>query len=227
MPTWTTTAKIGAFAIQGTNLTGGNNGSVTASLPNASFPNSAFTISYWEYKLGNGDQSPRSIQFSAYAGNHNNYMDICLSGAPYEVITTDTSPFTFALNAGTCYGNNSWHLATMTYDSAAGSNNFIFYQDGVNVAQMTAVGSLAANGDGPATMFTNENNPGFFTFNGIMDDVRVYNRALTPSDVTQLYAYPPAPVTTTGPAALVIKAWTIIKNMFVIKKVFQSFALDN
>jgi len=35
---------------------------------------------------------------------------------------------------------------------------------------------------------------GSSTMNGTIDDVRIYNRALTPAEVTQLYEWAPAPV---------------------------------
>jgi Concanavalin A-like lectin/glucanases superfamily len=190
LPTWVA-GEIGSYALQGTGAAVGANGYVTVSLPNASFPDSAFTISFWANKTGAGDQDPRALMFSGWGGNHNNYIDIDASGHPYAIIATSGGGG--SINAGTVYGNNAWHFWTLTYDSSAGSNNFILYQDGTNVGSATITGSLSNNGDG-AQFFGNVNNPGSYSFYGKLDDIRIYNRALSSSDVTQLFQYTGATV---------------------------------
>ncbi len=71
----------------------------------------------------------------------------------------------------------SWHHVAMTWGSGT---NFYGYVDGVQVASGTDSGTRTSN------IYIGRVD-GSYYFNGSIDDVRIYNRALTAAEVLQLY----------------------------------------
>ncbi|KKQ06957.1 MAG: Carbohydrate-binding CenC domain protein [Candidatus Moranbacteria bacterium GW2011_GWE2_36_40] len=131
------------------------------------------TLSAWINPKSEGGGYPRIIE----KGNGYPYIFLfvgnnlsCNIGA--EGITTTTSPL-----AGKY---NSWHHVDCVYDGA----NISIYFDGVSIASTPKTGSVLAG----ATALTIGNNvAGDRTFDGKIDDVRVYNRALSANEIEQLY----------------------------------------
>jgi hypothetical protein len=84
---------------------------------------------------------------------------------------------------------NTWHHVILIYDRTNSSNDPIFYIDGV--IQTTADGAPSGGSAGDDSDGLLE--IGAFTggtdghFNGLIDDVRVYNRALSPDEIKRLY----------------------------------------
>src|SRR5581483_3459518 len=75
-----------------------------------------------------------------------------------------------------------WHLVTGTYTS----NDMRLYVDGFSVASTTSLsGNVNPGNTNPLTIAARTSNtPNYF--NGTIDDVRIYNYALSPSDVARL-----------------------------------------
>ena len=71
---------------------------------------------------------------------------------------------------------NTWTHTTMTYDGT----NIRFYENGTLVATTPATGSMT-NGNGPLSIGGNTIWGEFFT--GRIDEVRVYNRALSAAEI--------------------------------------------
>jgi hypothetical protein len=99
---------------------------------------------------------------------------------------TSTSQLAFYDGADTLlFGqilSEGWHMVTVTYDSAVGSNNLIGYADGVGLANThtksyTAVETGWLIGDDGYDHF----------WNGSIDEVRIYNRSLSAEEIQQLY----------------------------------------
>jgi hypothetical protein len=80
-----------------------------------------------------------------------------------------------------------WAHLCCVYDGSA----LILYKDGVEVARATGSGKLAQNTltltIGGRSTYTTSNN-----FKGLIDDVRLYNRALTPQDIQRIMQGPAA-----------------------------------
>jgi len=89
---------------------------------------------------------------------------------------------TICIGASTLLQAGSWVLVTVTHDST--SNVVRLYANGTDI---TPSASCAAH----AFSFTQANwkigTNVFYPFNGYIDDVRIYNRALSASEVSQLY----------------------------------------
>ncbi len=89
---------------------------------------------------------------------------------------------------------STWHQVVFTLDN---SGNATFYLDGTPVAGSGSapasqpldfcIGAATANGRGSGG--------DFYVWNGLIDDVRVYNRNLSASEVQQLYQYEANPGT--------------------------------
>jgi len=98
-----------------------------------------------------------------------------------------------------------WEHYTFVYSGNSSSVTITLYKNGVstgvvysNTDGLASCGQLTAIGDQEDLP-----NPGYLrTFSGVMDDFRVYNRALSASEVTALYnEYRPAITDTTAPTA--------------------------
>jgi len=74
--------------------------------------------------------------------------------------------------------NRSWHHLVFT---SRDSNDHVLYVDGIQVGNSTATGSV-----GPFSYLYIGKYPGQ-QYNGLIDDVRVYNRALSATEILQLY----------------------------------------
>ena len=83
--------------------------------------------------------------------------------------------------------SGGWQFVTSTYD---GSHKSIF-TNGVQRSQVTWVGTIPTSANGVSAIGgfsqTNHENWSSFIFNGLIDDVRVYDRALTTAEVQALY----------------------------------------
>ncbi|MBI4127699.1 MAG: DUF2341 domain-containing protein, partial [Parcubacteria group bacterium] len=84
------------------------------------------------------------------------------------------------INSITSVTDNSWHFGTCVYDGA----NLTLYVDGVreNSSSISTPGTSASAG-----WNIGRHNAGTSFFNGSIDDVRIYNRALSAAEVSSLY----------------------------------------
>jgi len=77
----------------------------------------------------------------------------------------------------------AWYFIVLTYDSTSGLKQYV---NNALDASVAANGTLAAKAGVTASIGTDLNNGGRY-FNGLIDDVRVYNRALSADEIKRLY----------------------------------------
>jgi hypothetical protein len=77
--------------------------------------------------------------------------------------------------------DGKWHLITGTYNGARMCN----YLDGVMVGCQAASGNITDGGE--SITLGNTVQADNSTMNGLLDDLRIYNRALSATEVRQLY----------------------------------------
>jgi hypothetical protein len=86
------------------------------------------------------------------------------------------------------YGDGAWHLAVLTYNSSASEAKL--YVDGVLIETLFATGAIAtANtyfGIGSCE-YVQDVGPPFYPLYGNMDEIGLWNRALTANEVLALY----------------------------------------
>jgi hypothetical protein len=83
---------------------------------------------------------------------------------------------------------NGWHLITAVYD---GQKKYL-YRDGVQIGSQIATGAIGTGGG--ANAYIGSYGGGQEYFYGQIDEVRIYNRALSPKEVTDLYNFAPGPL---------------------------------
>lgn len=111
--------------------------------------------------------------------------------------------------------DGQWHLVTTTYDSTAAQKRLYF--DGVLLGSAVSVGSFdvtAANFRIGEFYINGTIEQGF---NGMIDDVRIYNNALSGTEVASLYSTVPEPgacvILLTGLLGLMAYAWRKRKHL--------------
>jgi hypothetical protein len=98
---------------------------------------------------------------------------------------------------------NAWKHVVMTWDGAASSLGVKFYIDGVEITARYSTTSGAGNkvSDGSNSLTIGSNATGTqYPFSGTLDEVRIYNRALSASEITDLYNYTGAALDTQAPS---------------------------
>lgn len=86
------------------------------------------------------------------------------------------------------FAGRGWHHFAGVFDNAG--NSLRLYIDGVQVATTTSSANISYSGGGSNTVIGRHGNNGTsHDFNGIIDDVRVYNYALSNSDIAELFGF--------------------------------------
>jgi hypothetical protein len=189
-PTWTTSGKINdALTFNGTNsyVTMGNVASMNSL--------TAVTVSAWIKSSSSGA--------NAGAGNDHEVVDksICTGAAndgPFELMVSNagSEKASFAVypsggvpgnvyisgDSTTNVDDGNWHLLVGTYD---GSNASIWV-DGT-LQNFYTLGAVTLSSNTNPFEIGGCVNGATFIWSGTIDDVRVYSRALSPSDVLTLY----------------------------------------
>jgi hypothetical protein len=163
-------------------------------LPTFSVTGSALTISAWI----------RNSSFTS--GIEQRFMSKGLgttTGGAYWTLGTDggaTPRLRFRLRTGTTTtmvtassGNlqvNTWYHAAATYDGA----RMRLYLNGIEVGSTAKTGTLATSASVPVSIGRNPSETGTNFLRGAVDDLRIFNRALTAAEVTTLFNEPVPPV---------------------------------
>ena len=143
---------------------------------------SQFTVTAWVYPTGNSGNGYQGIlsdsvwgDYYGYSLNVNGTLKL-FAEVQSSSATSDTTPYQLTLN--------TWYYVTETYTSSA----LIVYVNGTQVAQVSSPAAIAYEaGDSFSVGTFAGSPPAGGHFNGKVDDVRVYNRALSASEVQYLY----------------------------------------
>ena len=144
--------------------------------------NNAYTVSFWVKKVGDGCMMhPRIMEF--YSPDNVGALQFSWDVTGINNLLIEFGNNISQINALN-YSNSNWlnqwyHLAV-----TCNSNYFIFYLNGIEVNRFTYAGfpRLAQS-----VSFGRMNHPAFNTFKGDLDDIAIYNRALSQSEITGLY----------------------------------------
>ncbi len=159
----------------------GTNGNITVTNWNLLTGNSARTISVW-FKT-----APKSTQqyFLSWGSTNNATNTGSILGIAADPSVTYHFLGFFGINNDLSllnadqYFDNRWHLMSFTYDG----NIMNLYLDGVS--QSTKTNSPLNTGSSNLIIGSYHQNSNYF--NGQLDEVRIYNRALTAAEVQQMY----------------------------------------
>jgi hypothetical protein len=165
---------------------------------NTSSIQTGLTISIWILRVGDGCLGPRILEFWPEDNPNGQGM------AQWGWENGNNSLYIGSTTSGGCYttvpvnGNNIWYNIVYTNDGTTGK----FYKDGLLISSIPSNGNPTLAGN---AAFGRMNHGGFDAFNGKLDDIGVWNRALTQQEITNIYnsSLPqttclPANVPTTG-----------------------------
>jgi hypothetical protein len=111
------------------------------------------------------------------------------------------------------FGPDLLHQLVLTYDAAAGANNLSLYIDGTQVSTATA-GAIANNLSTPFEV--GRRSTAFFM--GDVDEVRLYNTALSGSDITTLFDAGPIGIPEPSAAALALAAFAVVRAWRLVRR---------
>lgn len=182
--------------------------------PSLDIPASGLTLAAWVHPFATGEYQRIISKATGTAEDAHYWMlsETPVSGARRLRFRLKTGTTTTTLIAAS--GDlpvNAWYHAAATYDGAT----MRLYLDGVEVGHASKTGSIATNGTVP--MDIGRNPDGSFHLNGLVDEVRIYDRALTPADIAAIMApanqpptveltSPTSGATFTAPAAIALAA---------------------
>lgn len=172
----TSTCKISfCFSFNGADTTVSVSTSTTVNVT------SAITLAVWVRTSATNDAS--GIVYKV-ASNSGYKMSFDVSGGVRADFYNDASAIS-PIYSATNVEDNNWHFVVATYDGSTAK----IYVDGV-------VGGTAPTGSGYVTGTNNTNTSLVIGndssavnryYNGLLDDVRVYNRALTSNEIQRIY----------------------------------------
>ncbi len=144
-----------------------------------------WAISFWQKTSGTADQDilnkgaggsvPREYEISDSVTNHQLYIESKTGGV------TET-----ALSAANSYVNATWHHVVIMMDQSANMQPY-FYVDGVQKT-VSSDGMTTTPTATTDTLFIGTRSASTRFFNGLIDELRIYNRLLTPSEISALFA---------------------------------------
>lgn len=187
----------------------GTDDQVSAGSPALLDDMSAFSISAWIYPQTPGESS-RGVIISKVNGPPAN-------GWFFRIAPGTTNALNFAVDyqtadlskttAASAINLNTWNHVVATWDGLTDASGVHLYVNGVETTYSGTPtdGSGTRVSDGAQNLIIGENGNGFNAFDGLIDDVRIYNRVLTPSEVNtlaNLISPTPTPPSGTGTIAL-------------------------
>ena len=152
---------------------------IDASINTSSIQNS-FTLAFWLMRSDNGCGSPRIMEFWS-GSDSNGTLGFAFHGNSFvpglDYFTSTTHIASIGYNQ---VNNNQWAHIVFTCDA----NSAKCYQDGVLINTFPSNGNAILAGN---AAFGRMNHPANDAFNGKLDDIAIYNRALTQQEITNLY----------------------------------------
>ncbi len=164
------------------NFNGMGNKIVVQDVPLLNFGKTELSIAVWIKTTQTGIWK-RILTKRARINTENWYSLAVWNGkARFEIYAQGQLDSTSDVNDG------RWHLLVITRNSS--NNKFSMYIDGNLEVTMTDEGrNLNSSIDTPLEIGIWANESYDETFNGFIDDIRIYNRALSESEIQQLYNY--------------------------------------
>ncbi|MCX7834832.1 MAG: choice-of-anchor D domain-containing protein [bacterium] len=144
----------------------------------SSFSVSNLTIAFWIQPTGPGVSNPRIVKVGT-PGGAGNYYEVSLigTGSPRSLTFNAIGSSSFQLTTG-----GPWQHVAITYDGSY----VRYYLNGSLSNSVAYSGTLGSFSSAKLTIGYNDNNNDYF--NGFLDEIRIYNRALTASEIYQCYS---------------------------------------
>ncbi len=148
---------------------------------------SAVTVTCWLYAYGTPEDDACLISQASGTGEQDSYFMLGTADGPsgttlrFRLKTNRQGTQTLTADSGSITARK-WYRATAVYDGA----NMALYLNGLKIGTVAKTGSMVAAGN-VGCWIGNSPSSGYSRgFNGIIDDLRVYDRALTTAEVQAL-----------------------------------------
>jgi gliding motility-associated-like protein len=140
----------------------------------------AMTLSFWVYRVGNGYSGARLMEFGSCATCAGQILVGWGNGLTtmtfrHYLTATDFTTYNFSGLA-----DNTWYNIVYTNDGTTAK----YYLNGVLVNSVASPDPAQLLGN---VAFGRMNHPANDAFNGNLDDIGIWNRALTPCEISNLY----------------------------------------
>ena len=132
------------------------------------------------------DQFSSGVGYYIFGIRNNNEQSLCFheQAGGYGTQMHWTSS---AINAFSSSPSSTWRMLSITYNKQ--TYNYSFYVDGVLISTVVGGALGFTNGANPIVKIGIEANSNYWqSFQGKLDDISIYNRVLTASEVQQLYS---------------------------------------
>lgn len=146
------------------------------------FSTNTITLSAWIKPTGSGQNNPRIIAIGK-SGSYAQAYSLLLEGTSTKrkliFILSDYSTETWVLSTSYISDNSGWHHVAATYDGTRAT----VYIDGVRRGQIATTQPIASTSD---VISVGDSDNGLDSYIGSVDDVRIYNRALSTTEIATL-----------------------------------------
>jgi len=159
---------------------------------------SSFSISAWFYRKSNGTEDDIFVKVDPNTSFQGYSLALLPSGGPDVDHCTNCVAFQIRDGAGnnlnvqspvSSFSTNTWVHAVVTYNGNLHPSGVKMYLNGVSqtiTTQQDALAGTVTNNNAPL-IGIDATNGGTDTMDGYIDEVRIYNRALSAQEVTRLY----------------------------------------
>lgn len=187
-PTWNFGKVGGAVNFPGSGFMTAQTAAAASNLDSLT----AFSVSGWYYPQGYGQNGLGYYFSKGDAGTSGYNLSVDSSSRYIVTVAYSTTNITvvadFPSSDATYF--NKWHHIVITHDGSTTAANLKIYDNGTELTHtfnQNGVGTLGSD-TGTAFFIGNSSTYGR-TFEGKVDEMRVYNRALSESEVQQLYRF--------------------------------------
>ena len=142
---------------------------------------SARTVSFWMYQNTRNDGGSAVIDILKSTGQSFT-VTMTIIGSMYLFTDSVNVDNNITLTGSQIPSLKAWHHVVFTFD---GGSNWVYYLDGVNAKSGTF--SVTINTDSAGIHIGRRSSAASGFYDGKLDDVRIYNRALAPAEVKLLY----------------------------------------
>lgn len=149
---------------------------------------SSFTVSLWFKRNAYNLSSGQPLLAKWNSDSARKQLDILLRGADWHPTNANAVACTFYsddLDSQAAITDTKWHNVACSYDSS--TNKRMLYIDGSLDSTNTTGGSLSST-NGSSWVMGKVSGATTAFYAGYLDDVRVYNQAITDAQVHQIYA---------------------------------------
>ena len=147
------------------------------------------TVSAWIRPMNEGEGNSGAVVFKGTATDGNGFWRFALTSTNAIQFVKDhaTTDLTRTTSNNTIM-REAWQHVAVTWDGNSTAIDVRIYVNGAEASyQTTTNGAGAENADAALSLFVGNDSAGGVTFNGSIDDVRVYNRALSNAEITRVY----------------------------------------